>query len=263
MELTMEVKGAIARCAVEILGHDKFALFAMEAGVDPKETMEINNKTAKAILILDKVPKENAEIVIKAIFELSKKATWIQKCSEWVRNEINFAMERTMNCRMDENGEITPIFDSALRMEEKQSYIEKKLEYLEFTKSLIPYQDALKVYRTSSKGSTGLLRVAFDALTEEILNKEGITPHKNFKDRLTQLENFGLLKEISKTACSHCHHKKQDAEYNFTYDFYSLLSHYGSHPSLVTEKIASWLYTSTSAFIWFFLNRYEKLSTSP
>lgn len=164
-----------------------------------------------------------------------------------------------MKCKTNENGELIPIFDSTLGIENKQTYIEKRLAELRFTNSLIPYQDALKIYRVSSKGSISQLRVTIDDLTNEIIKNKGLSPHKNFKNRLEQLKNLGLLKEIDNVICATCNHRKQDSEFNNAYDFYALLSHYGSHPCEVTEPVADWLYTSTSAFIWFILKRYETL----
>jgi len=259
MELTTEVKGIIARCVADFLSHPKIALFAMSIGVDPQETLTIQDKILKAVLILDRVPAENAEIVIKTIFEMSKKGTYNHDFSGEIRDKINFVLERTMNCIMNENGELIPIFDPVLGINEKQTYLERKLHELGFNKSFSHYQGAMRSYRLSPKGSLSLLRASYETLVEEILTKREITLPSSFKDQLKELKRLGVLIELDNDDCDRCHHRKMDSEYNFAYDFYSILSHYGSHTDIVTEPVANWLYTSTSAFIWFILKRYEEL----
>jgi hypothetical protein len=69
--------------------------------------------------------------------------------------------------------------------------------------------------------------------------------------------------EIPNSECQKCHHKKRDHELNYSYAIYGLLSHYGSHKELVTEELANFLFTSTSAFIWLLINRYETQLSSP
>jgi len=255
MELSLEGKGVLAQYIAKVFSHDEISIFAMKVGVNPKEKDASYTKRDRAIYIVNALSSDRLDIAVKAI--LNGRKGYLDYDDMF--NEINLIFERTMSQKIDEEGNAIPIFDPILKIEEKQSYIEKKLVELGFTNSLDPYQDALKIYRTSAKGSIGLLRVAIDDLTKEILNKKHITPYQNFKDRLKQLEGIKLLVEISKIECTQCHHKKQNSEANFAYDFYSLLSHYGNHPSSVTDEMASWLYTSTSAFIWFILKRYENL----
>lgn len=55
--------------------------------------------------------------------------------------------------------------------------------------------------------------------------------------------------------------EKKDNEFDYSYDIYSLLSHYGSHAELITDEVANFLFTSTIAFIWFLINRYENMET--
>jgi len=259
MKLSMEVKGTMAEFAARALSNEKLKMLAMKLGVDPKKIAPGWSKTEKALYIFENMSEDHIELALKVIIDSSKRATWDKDLSDELIPGLNYVLERTMNCRTNENGELLPIFDPVLGIEEKQTYIERKLEELGFSNSLTPYQDALKIYKTSSKGSISQLRVTIDDLSSEILRNIGLSPHRNFKNRLEQLRNLGLIKEIDRVTCRNCNHRKQDSEFNFAYDFYALLSHYGNHPSEVTEPVADWLYTSTSTFIWFILKRYENL----
>jgi hypothetical protein len=94
-----------------------------------------------------------------------------------------------------------------------------------------------------------VLRSTFEALIDEILESKRATLKTNQKDKLAQLKGIGILKEIEK-----------DNEFEYSYRIFGLLSHYGSHSDLITEEVANFLFTSTLAFIWFLINRSEKLN---
>jgi len=259
IKLSMEVKGTMADFAARAFSHEKLGTLAMQLGVDPSGFEKSWSKRKKALYIFNNMSIDHTELAIRTVIKASKLATWDEDLSSDIIGNLNYVLERTMKCKTNENGELLPIFDPALGIEEKQTYIERKLAELGFTNSLTPYQDALKIYKVSSKGSISQLRVTIDDLTSEILKSKGESPHTNFKTRLEQLIKLDLLKEIDRAQCTKCNYKKRDSEFNFAYDFYALLSHYGSHPSEVTEVVADWLYTSTSTFIWFILKRYENI----
>jgi hypothetical protein len=259
----MEAKGTMAEFASRALSNEKLGILAMKLGVDPTKITPAWSKRQKALFIFENMSENHLELAIKSIIDSSKKATWDEDLSTELIPSLNYVLERTMKCKTNENGELLPIFDPALGIELKQTYIEKRLAELGFNKSLIPYQDALKIYSLSSKGSISQLRVTLEDLTNEILRNKKVTPHKNFNNRLEQLRDLRVLNEIDTIQCPTCNRRKQDSEFNYAYDFYALLSHYGNHPSDVTEEVADWLYTSTSAFIWFILKRYEKLPATP
>ena len=125
----------------------------------------------------------------------------------------------------------------------------KELNLLGFNKSSKCFDQATKTYKSSSKGSLSLLRSTMESLLEEILFSKGITPSRNYKDRLSQVSNLGILKILSTQECIRCHYKKKDHEFNYGYTLFALLSHYGSHTADVDETLANFLYISTSAFI--------------
>ena len=192
MELSLEAKGVLAQYIAKAFSHDGISIFAMKVGVNPEEKGVSYTKRERAIYIVNALSSDRLDIAVKAI--LNERKGYLDYDDMF--NEMSLIFERTMSQKIDTEGKVIPLFDPILKIEEKQSYIEKKLVELGFTNSLNPYQEALKIYRTSAKGSIGLLRVTIDDLTKEILNKKGISPYQNFKDRLTQLEDLELLIEI-------------------------------------------------------------------
>lgn len=253
----MEVKGVIAEFIAQ-LSHPKISLFAMKIGVDPTGISgnEIP-KLRKTVFILS-MSNADAEIIIKAAVDSIKKDAWNKSELKGLIEQLNFVLERTMNCQVDENGELIPIFELGLGLNEKQSYLERKLNEFGFITALSHYKGAIDSYRASPKGSISLLRASYESMVEEILVKESIPLASNFKDNLKNLTNLSLLKELDIEECASCHYRKRDSEFNFGYNIYSLLSNYGSHTDLVTDHVANWLYTCTSSFLWFLINRYEK-----
>ena len=258
MQLSLEVKGHFAQLVADIFSWDKLKILAMRIGVDPKpiKQNEMSKRSASAY-ILQNLPTGRGDLAIKVILEMAKRGAWDQDYSGEVYEKINPTMERTMRCQIDREGNVIPIFETALEITEKQTYIERKLEELGFDESLANYRDAFRTYKTSSKGSISLLRSTIESLTDEILNLRGIRLGRNQKDKLNQLKEIEVLKDIESPICQKCGHKKRDAEFNFAYDLYSLLSHYGSHSELITEDLANLLFTSTSTFIWFLIARCE------
>lgn len=275
MELSWGVKGYLADLiARERLG--KIQIIGMRVGIDPGriksilepivilngehdpyEGMSSNEKAALYLI----EHTGNPNLLIETILDTAKRGGIGGKWHSEIYDELNSVMERTMQCRMDERGNIIPILDENLQISEKQTFIERKLEEFGFNKTLTNYRDALNTYKTSYKGSISLLRSTFESLVDEIIELMGEPLHSNQKDKLVQLEKLGFIKEIDTQQCQNCQHKKKDSEFNYSYDIYSLLSHYGSHKELLTEEVANFLFTSTLASIWLLINRYENMET--
>lgn len=260
MELSLEVKGYIQDKVANIFSWDKISVFGKRVGIDTssidkrhKEDYNFTKRKACSY-IMEQISKNKGEIVVKTLIDMAKYGTWDQDYSGEVLTEINPILERTMNCRANKNGEILPIFPL---LDEEPTLILIKLKSMGFTKGYSNYRDAFKTYRTSPKGSLGLLRASIEGVVEEILKSRGKVSTSNMKENLSKLKDLGILKEILNGECLMCHHKKKDHEFNYAYIVFGLLSHYGSHQELVTEELANFLFTSTSAFIWFLINRYE------
>jgi hypothetical protein len=270
MELSWEVKGYLADLiARENLG--KIQIMGMRVGIDP-ETVEVNahpevyhegydaypgmNPNEKAALYLIE-HTGNPNLLIETVLDIAKRDGIGGKWYTKIFTELNSLMERTMQCRIGAEWNIIPIFDENLQTSEKATYIERKLKELGFNKTLINYKDAINTYKTSYKGSISLLRSTFESLVDEIITSKGESLKSNQKDKIAQLEKLEIIKEIDNQECKKCHHKKKDSEFNYSYDIYSLLSHYGSHKELLTEELANFLFTSTLGFVWFLINRYE------
>jgi hypothetical protein len=279
MVLSLEIKGYLADLiAREDLGRIK--IIGMRVGISPEriqkllsnvpfmtsaemitlafhqnpyEGMSPNEKAA--LYIIENADNQN--ILIETVLDIAKKEKISGTEDAEIYHELNSLMERTMQCRMDQERNIIPIFDSSLQISEKQIFIEKKLAELRFNTTLTNYKDALNTYKTSYKGSISLLRSTFESLVEEIIASKVVTLRGNQKENLAQLEKLGIIKEIDTQQCQKCQYKKRDSEFNYSYDIYSLLSHYGSHKELLTEELANFLFTSTTAFLWFLINRYE------
>ena len=155
-----------------------------------------------------------------------------------------------------ENGKVTMLFPL---LAQKPDLIGRKLKALGFHISFANYDQASKTYRTSPKACLSLLRTTVESLNEENIRAKGLTPAANHKDRLSQIVTLGLVKTISSTDCTTCHHRKLDNEFNLSYDLYGLLSHYGSHTRLVDDPMANFLFTATASYIWLIINRFEAL----
>ncbi|HUV80385.1 MAG TPA: hypothetical protein VMW40_06150 [Candidatus Bathyarchaeia archaeon] len=183
---------------------------------------------------------------MKTVFDIAKRTKLGGKNDTEIYTELNPIMERTMQCRINKRVDIIPIFDPVLGITEKQTYIEKKLEEFGFVKTLANYKSAIKTYKIDYKGSVALLRSTFESLVDEILESKSEPLKGSRKDRLIKLTNLDILKKIEK-----------DNEVEHAYKIFSLLSQYGPHTDLVTEEVANFLFTSTLAFIWFLINRYE------
>jgi len=189
---------------------------------------------------------DNQDLLMKTVFDIAKRTKLGGKNDTEIYTELNPIMERTMQCRINKRVDIIPIFDPVLGITEKQTYIEKKLEEFGFVKTLANYKSAIKTYKIDYKGSVALLRSTFESLVDEILESKSEPLKGSRKDRLIKLTNLDILKKIEK-----------DNEVEHAYKIFSLLSQYGPHTDLVTEEVANFLFTSTLAFIWFLINRYE------
>jgi hypothetical protein len=216
-------------------------LQAAQAALDPDEGV---NRDKAAVYILEN--SDNQDLLMKTVFDIAKRTELGGKNDTEIYTELNPIMERTMQCRINKGGDIIPIFDPILGIKDKQTYIAKKLEEFGFVKTLANYKSAIKTYKIDYKGSVALLRSTFESLIDEILESMGEPLKGSRKDRLIKLTTLNILKKIEK-----------ENEVEHAYKIFSLLSHYGSHTDLVTEEVANFLFTSTLAFIWFLINRYE------
>ena len=264
MKLSAEFKAHLARI-MEAFTHAKIENLAMSLGFDPADEYysalsadAILSKLKKAEMLLEllECPGRNTAQGIKTIFEQLEKIISSEDFSTKIK-KLNSTMGKTMQRQIDKEGNIIPVFDYDLKIIEKETYIERKLKEFGFNKTLTNYRDALNTYKTSFKGSISLLRSTFESLADEIIRSKGKTSKNSQKDKLIQLKELGILKEIDAQECLKCHYKKRDGEFNYSYDIYSLLSHYGSHKELMTEELANFLFTSTLTFFWFLINRYE------
>ena len=265
MELSLEVKGYLADLiARESLG--RIQIIGMRVGI-PRETIEsisINephvvidgvtdyddpygelSPNEKAALHIVEYAK-NPNLLIETVLDMAKREKIGGKWFTIIYPELNSLMERTMQCRIGAEWNIIPIFNENLQISEKETFIEKKLEEFGFDKTLTNYKSALKTYPIDYKGSISLFRSTFESLVDDIIESTGETLKSNQKDKLAQLKKLGILKEVEK-----------DNEVEYSYKIFGLLSHYGPHKELITEEVANFLFTSTLAFIWFLINRYE------
>ena len=272
MELSWEVKGYLADLiARESLG--KLQIIGMRVGIASETIRSLNPSEfirgwTRALLHTDMYesdldretsPNEktaryiienanNQDILIETVLDIAKREKIGGKEDTKIYRELNSLMERTMQCRMDEEWNIIPIFDSSLQISEKQTFIEKKLAEFRFNTTLTNYKEAVKAYNETRKGSIGLLRATFESLVDDIIEESTGEPlNGDQRAKLGQLKKLGILKEI-----------KKDNEVEYSYKIFGLLSHYGPHKELITEEVANFLFTSTIAFLWFLINRYEK-----
>ena len=255
MELSMEIKGYIQDAVPnKIYAWGKITTFGRRVGVDTTNLQEkFDNKRKACGYIIESLPSNNGETVLEVLFDMSKRGMGDGDYSNEILEEINPILERTMNCRMDENGNILPLFPW---LQDEPNLILTELKKLGFSQAYQNYKEALDTYNDSPKGSLALLRASFEGILNEILTANGINITSNVKDNLAKLIDIGLLEDLSNNnECSKCHYKKLDHEFNHSYNLYGLLSYYGSHPKLVTEELANFLFTSTSAFIWLLINR--------
>jgi len=267
--LSWEVKGYLADViARESLG--RIEIIGMRVGI-PRETIEsisINephvvidgvtdyddpygelSPNEKAALHIVEYAK-NPNLLIEIVLDIAKWEKIGGKGYTEIYRELNSLMERTMQCRMDEEWNIIPIFDSSLQISEKQTFIEKKSAEFRFNTTLTNYKEAVKAYNTFPKGSISVLRSTFESLVDDIIESTGEQLNGDQWAKLEQLKKLGILKEI-----------KKDNEVEYSYKIFGLLSHYGAHKELITEEVANFLFTSTIAFIWFLINRYENMET--
>lgn len=242
MELTLEVKGKIADITAVKFSWDKITTFGTTIGVDVSAVPR-DSKRKLTSYIMEHMPKENAELALRTLFEMSTRGPFDADVSNEVLQQLNPILEHTMNIQIDENGDVKPLFPL---LKGESDIILEKLEDLGFTTSHSNYTGALTTFSNSPKGSLGLLRATVEGLTDEILAAQTVTPVVSYKDRVVQLRALGVLEQLP-----------HDSEVNYTYDLYGLLSHYGSHPELVDDDIAEQIFTSGSVLILFLLKRYQ------
>ena len=276
MELSLEVKGYLA----DIISRESMGRIehiGMMVGIEPEKVQEYvynmqpiykmsgiyynpyyegmsQNELAARYIIKN---TDNQDILIKTILDMAKRNEMGGKWYTKMYAELNSFMERTMQCRMDEKWNILPILDENLQISKKLTFIERKLEEHNFNMTLSNYKSALNTYKIDYKASIAMLRSTFESLVSEIIESKGEKETGNQKDDLAKLKKIGIINEIDTQQCQNCQYKKRDSEFNYSYNIFSLLSHYGSHKELLTEDLANFLFTSASVFIWFLINRYE------
>lgn len=257
MELSLEVKGYVQDVVpTKIYAWGKIITFGRRVGVDTTNLQRrFRGKREACGYIIENLPPDSAENVLNVLLDMSKLGEWNADYSSEILTEINPILERTMDCNIDENGNILPLFPL---LENEPNLILAKLRNLEFDQGYQNYKDAFDTYRNSPKGSLGLLRASFEGILNEILTAKGIEITSNVKDNLAKLIDIGIIENLSAIECSNCHYKKLDHEFNHSYNLYGLLSHYGSHPRLVTDELANFIFTTTSALIWYLINKIDE-----
>jgi hypothetical protein len=173
MTLSLEVKGYLADLiSRESLG--RITIIGMRVGISPETIQEIiqppifldtsyefdlrarmSPDEKAAIYIIENT--NNQDLLLKTVLDLAKNGAIGGKRYSRIFAELNSIMERTMQCRVDEQGNIIPIFDQSLQITKKMTYIEKKLEECGFNKTSTNYKDAIETYKTSYKGAISLL----------------------------------------------------------------------------------------------------------
>ena len=263
MELSQEVKGYLSDKIAQLFSWPKISTLASRAGVDPTPIINKTGNFVKrdaALYITMNLPEDREEQLIKVVLEMSQRGTYDENYQEETFNELNPIVQNTMGYRLEIDGNLIPIFDKSFKLEEQQNFIITKLTDLTFNDTKEHYQDSLRSFSVSPKGSMGVLRSCYETLVNNILISKGITPTANMKDNLQLLETLNILEQIDPISCERCGHKKRDNEFNFSYDLYGILSHYASHQEIITDEIASLLFPSVSSFIRFLLERYENVT---
>lgn len=263
MELSLEVKGYLSDKIAQIFSWHKISTLALKAGVNPSPIINKTGNFGKrdaALYIISNLPEDREEQLIKVVLEMSQRGTFDSNYQEETFNELNPIVQNTMGYRLEIDGNLIPIFDKSFKLEEQQNFIITKLTDFGFNDTKQHYQDSLRSFSASPKGSMGVLRSCYETLVNNILISKGITPTGNMKDNLQSLETLNILEQIDPTSCQKCGYKKRDNEFNFSYDLFGMLSHYASHQEIITEEIASLLFPSVSSFLRFLLERYEKVT---
>jgi len=251
MELSLEVKAELSIIAKKYFSHSELDILFWQCGLEFWDR-GFKTKQDRFRDLLKRLPEDRVGERIKRVYKAISKDD---------KDELKHIIERFTLHTIDGDGNLIPITEPTKEFVEKRTYIEEKLGDFGFNETLANYKDALKTYKTTYKGSISLLRSTFESLVDEIIESKEEPLKSNQKDKLAQLEQLGIIKEIDTQECPKCHHKKKDNEFNYSYDIYSLLSHYGSHAELITDEVANFLFTSTIAFIWFLINRYENMET--
>ena len=223
MKLSSEVKGCLSEIIAQIFSWSKISTLALRAGVDPSPIIKrVGNfdKRDAALHIISNLPKDQEEQLIKAVLEMSKKGTWDNNYQEETFEKLNPIVKDTMGYRLEINGNLIPIFDKSFKLEEQQNFIIRKLTDLGFNDTKQHYQDSLRSFSASPKGSMGVLRSCYESLVNNLLILKGITPARNMKENLQSLETINILVQIDPTVCQRCGHKKKDNEFNLSYDLY-------------------------------------------
>lgn len=149
MELPLEVKGKISDIVAVNFSWDKIQTFATTIGVDISAAPR-TSKRALSNYIMERISRDNAELVLKTLFEMSKRATYDADVSTDVLEQLNPILKHRMKIQMDENGEINPLFPL---LTGESDIILQKLRELGFATSISNYTGALSTFTSSPKGS--------------------------------------------------------------------------------------------------------------
>jgi hypothetical protein len=222
MRLSLEVKGYLADViAREMYFLGPIKIIGMKLGLNPQKIESLSyvdpfgipHNENSAMYIVENA--KDSGLLIRAVLGAVERLHF-----DKIYAELNSIMERTMQCRMDTELNVIPILEPNLKILEKETFIGRKLKNLGFNTTLTNYEDAIKTYKTSYKGSISLLRSTFESLVDEIILSTGELLKSNQKDKLSQLENFGIIEEIGNQQCNQCQYKKRDSEFNYSYDIY-------------------------------------------
>lgn len=265
MELPSAVKGFIENwISTKLGGWNKLELFGESIGVDTSFFDEKRKKDPyfnknKAAVYIFRNTRKDGENILKSLMRMSKKAEWDDDLSEELMNEINPILEENMKAQIDIDGNLTNIFDDLQGLE---TQLPIKLRNLGFDTEAANYGKAYKSYSANEKGSLGTVRTALEGVVKSILTRNGENPTTNMKDNIRKLKNIGILQEMDTAKCEKCDYVKRDSEFNNAYDTYSLLSHYANHTGDLTDELAIYLFTSSSALINLIITRHENISNN-
>ena len=123
IKLSTEVKGYIADfIAKSIYSWEKIKTLAMRVGIDDIDIDKFSNKRQLARYIVDNF--SDTEILLRTIFDMSKKGAWDNDHSKELLLNINPIMSKTMGYKFSDEGEIIEMKTKDLFEESQWSIVE-------------------------------------------------------------------------------------------------------------------------------------------
>ncbi|MBA7507070.1 hypothetical protein ES706_05786 [subsurface metagenome] len=134
-----------------------------------------------------------------------------------------------------------------------QLYIKKKLDDYSFNTVLLDFEETLKIFKQGgTRSPVNQLRVVYEGVVEELVKTLGGTK-SNMKDNLKFLETKKILKETTGNRGD------QNLEATYSYNLYSLLPFYGSHPNPLSLEFLTSLFFQVISWMFLILKRYESI----